>query len=81
MKMLPTLGVSVNGKRTPITTVPVNTVKLELPRPPAVTCMSIAMGTLTITLAGVRNPASAGTYFVRARVRDQSFVAQFAIRA
>jgi hypothetical protein len=43
--------------------------------------MSIAMGTLTITLAGVRNPASAGTYFVRARVRDQSFVAQFAIRA
>jgi hypothetical protein len=80
MKVLPTLAVSVNGKRMPTTTAPTNAVKVELPRPPAITCMSIGMGTLTLELAGVRNPASAGTYFVHARVRDRSFVAQLAVR-
>jgi hypothetical protein len=80
MDVLPTLAVRVNAKRAKAT-VSGHKVAAQLPRPPAVTCMSIGMGTLTIDLAGVRNPPAAGTYFVRARVRDHSFVAQLAVRA
>ena len=70
MKVLPTLAVSVNGKRTQVTTAPTNTITVELPHPPAVTCMSIGMGTLTINLAGVRNPARC-RHVLRARaLRD-----------
>ena len=43
--------------------------------------MSIGMGRLTLYLAGVRNPATAATYFVRARVREHAFTAQLAVRS
>lgn len=81
MDVLPTLAVRVNAKRAIGASVLGNSVTVQLPRPPAVTCMSIGVGTLTVGLAGVRNPAFAGTYFVRARVHEHSFVAQLAVRA
>jgi hypothetical protein len=56
-------------------------VTIHLPKPPGVTCMSIGPGILTLYLIGVRNPATAGTYFIRARVRTHAFTAQLAIRA
>ena len=58
-----------------------NQVTVQLPQPHGVTCMSIVPGTLTLYLAGVRNPASAGTYFVHARLRTMAFTAQLAVRA
>ena len=78
MDVLPTLAARVNAKRAKAT-VSGHKVAVSLPRPPAVTCMSIGMGTLTIDLASVRNPPAAGTYFVRARVQDHGFVAQLAV--
>jgi hypothetical protein len=81
MDVLATLAVRTNAKPAVKATVSGHKVTVQLRRPPAVTCMSIGMGTLTIDLAGVRNPASAGTYFVRARVHEYSFVAQLAVRA
>ena len=56
-------------------------VTVQLPQPHGVTCMSITQGTLTLYLAGVRNPASAGTYFVHAHLRTMAFTAQLAVRA
>ena len=38
-------------------------------------------GTLTLYLAGVRNPTSAGTYFVHAHLRSMAFTAQLAVHA
>ena len=75
-----TLAVRVGAKPAPAT-VSGHDVTVRLPKPPDITCMSIGMGTLTLYLAGVRNPATAGTYFVRARVRDHAFTAQLAVRS
>jgi hypothetical protein len=50
------------------------TVTVTLPKPPQVTCMSIAEGTLPIAISTVRAPAA--TYAVRARVGGRSFVAR-----
>jgi hypothetical protein len=58
-----------------------NQVTVQLPQPHGVTCMSIAPGTLTLYLAGVRNPPSAGTYFVHAHLRTMAFTAQLAVRS
>ena len=75
-----TLAVRVGAKTAPAT-VSGHDVTVQLPKPPAITCMSIGMGTLTLYLVGVRNPATAGTYFVRARVNGHAFTAQLAVRA
>jgi hypothetical protein len=75
-----TLAVRVGAKTAPAT-VSGHEVTVQLPKPPAITCMSIGMGTLTLYLVGVRNPATAGTYFVRARVNGHAFTAQLAVRA
>ena len=56
-------------------------VTVQLPQPHGVTCMSITQGTLSLYLAGVRNPPSAGTYFVHAHLRTMAFTAQLAVRA
>jgi hypothetical protein len=80
MGVFPTLAARVNAKPAKAT-VSTHKIAVQLPRPPAVTCMSIGMGTLTIALAGVRNPATAGTYFVRARVQEHAFTAQLAVRS
>jgi hypothetical protein len=58
-----------------------NQVTVQLPQAHGVTCMSIVPGTLTLYLAGVRNPATAGTYFVHAHLRTMAFTAQLAVRA
>ena len=75
-----TLKVRVGAKPAPAA-VSSHDVTVQLPKPPAVTCMSIGMGTLTLYLVGVRNPATAGTYFVRARVSGHAFTAQLAVRS
>ncbi len=80
MQALPSLAVRIGT--TPTTaTVSGNRVTVRLPQPHGVTCMSIAPGTLTLYLAGVRNPASAGTYFVHAHLRSMAFTAQLAVHA
>ena len=56
-------------------------ITVQLPRPHGVSCLVIGPGTLTLYLAGVRNPASAGTYFVHAHLRSMAFTAQLAVRA
>ena len=67
---------------TPTTaTVSGSQVTVQLPQPHGVTCMSIGPGTLTLYLTGVRNPASAGTYFVHAHLRAMAFTAQLAVSA
>jgi hypothetical protein len=75
-----TLVVRVGAKPAPAT-VSGHDVTVRLPKPPAITCMSIGMGTLTLYLVGIRNPATAGTYFVRARVNEHAFTAQLAVRS
>jgi len=54
------------------------TVTIELPKPPQVTCMSIAEGTLPITIATLRAPA--GSYVVRARIDTHAFAASLHVR-
>jgi hypothetical protein len=80
MQATPTLAVRIGTVPT-TEKVSGNQVTVQLPRPHGVTCMSITPGTLTLNLAGVRNPASAGTYFVRAHLRDMAFTAQLAVRS
>jgi hypothetical protein len=55
-----------------------NVVTIQLPKPPQVTCMSIAEGTLPVTIATVRAPA--GTYVVRARIATRAFAARLRVR-
>jgi hypothetical protein len=69
------------GEKPAPATVSGHDVTVQLPKPPAITCMSIGMGTLTLHLIGVRNPATAGTYLVRARVNGHAFTAQLAVRS
>jgi hypothetical protein len=80
MQAMPTLAVRI-GTAPTTAKVSGDQVTVQLPRPHGITCMSIGPGTLTLNLAGVRNPASAGTYFVRAHLRNMAFTAQLAVRA
>jgi hypothetical protein len=68
-----------NGTKQAPATVSGHDVTVQLPKPSAVTCMSIGPSTLTLTLVGVRNPATAGTYVVRARLREHVFAAPFVV--
>jgi hypothetical protein len=70
-----------NGTKQAPATVSGHVVTVQLPKPPAVTCMSIAPATLTLTLTGVRNPATAGTYVVRARLHEHAFTAKLVIHS
>jgi hypothetical protein len=78
---VPRTFVGIAGAKQAAATVSGHDVTVQLPKPPAVTCMVIGPGTLTITLVGLRNPATAGTYVVRARVREQAFTARLAVRS
>lgn len=71
------LRVTVSGKTAPAGARG-TTVTVQLPRPPQVTCMSIAEGTLPVTVSRLR--ASAGRYTVSARIRNHAFSAQLRIR-
>ena len=69
-----------NGTKQAPATVSGHYVTVQLPKRPPVTCMSIGPGTLTLTLVGVRNPATAGTYLVRAHIGEHAFTAQLVVR-
>jgi hypothetical protein len=62
-------GVTVSG----------HTLVIAVPRPPGPTCMVIAPGRVTFTVAGVRNPA-AGSYTVAVTVGGRTFTAKLAVR-
>jgi hypothetical protein len=80
MQPMPTLAVRIGATPAPAT-VAGNEVTIQLPRPHGYTCFVMGPGTLTLNLAGVRNPANAGTYFVHAHLRNMAFTAQLAVRA
>jgi hypothetical protein len=80
MQAMPSLAARIAGA--PATTkVSGDQVTVQLPRQHGISCMSIAPGTLTVDLTGVRNPAHAGTYLVRAHLRKMAFTARLAIHA
>ncbi len=74
-----TIKARVGTKSAPAT-VSGHDVTVQLPKPPAVTCMIIGPGTLKLYLSGVRNPDAARTYVVRARVSGHTFTARLAVR-
>jgi hypothetical protein len=80
MQAMPSLAVRI-GSTTTTAKVSGDQVTVQLLRPHGISCMVIGTGTLTLYLAGVRNPASAGTYFVHAHLRGMAFTAQLAVRA
>ena len=80
MQPMPTLAVRIGVTPAPAT-VAGDEVTIQLPRAHGYTCFVMGPGTLTLNLAGVRNPASAGTYFVHAHLRNMAFTAQLAVRA
>ena len=53
------------------------TVRVAIPGPTGVTCMSMTMGTLHVRLAGVTAPA--GSYLVKAQIRRYAFTAHLRI--
>jgi hypothetical protein len=80
MQAMPSLAVRV-GTAPTTSAVKGHRVTVQLPQPHGISCMVIAPGTLTLNLAGVRNPRSAGTYFVHAHLRAMAFTAQLAVRS
>ena len=82
-RMHPMSSLAVRMNSTAITgaTISGTTVTIPLPKHSGVTCTVIAPGTVTLDLVGIRNPASAGRYLVRAQVRDMDFAATVAVRA
>jgi hypothetical protein len=69
----------VNGKQQS-TQVAGRTVTVALPKPPPLSCTSIAPGVLTLTLRGVRVAKALGTYAIRATVHALVFTARLRIR-
>jgi hypothetical protein len=82
-RMHPMSSLAVRVNKTAITGAKVagSTVTIPLPVHKGVTCMVIGPGVVTLDLAGVRNPARAGTYVVHAHVRGMDFAANVAVRA
>jgi hypothetical protein len=80
MQPMPTLAVRI-GTAPTSATVAGDQVTIQLPRQHGYMCFVMGPGTLTLNLAGVRNPGSAGTYFVHAYLRGMAFTAQLAVRA
>lgn len=69
-----TLHATVNGKPAPVSHA-AGTVSVTLPKPPQVTCMSMALGTLRVGLGGLH--ADSGTYALTAQVNRHSFRTTF----
>lgn len=82
--VVPASAVLVQGRPAGSVAVSGHVLRVALPRPPQVTCMSIGPGTLTIVLtrrAGLRNPLLPGSYAVLARTpKGGEFTAPLAIR-
>jgi hypothetical protein len=72
------LQVRVDGAPRPATRVG-GSLTVALPKPPEVTCMSIAEGTLRVAIAYVRAPA--GTYAISASLPQHRFVARLRVPA
>jgi hypothetical protein len=51
---------------------------ISLPKPPEVTCMSIAEGTLRVAVASIRAPT--GSYVVRVRLNTHAFAPTVRVR-
>ena len=81
MHALSSLAVRVNSTTVTGAKVAGSTATIPLPVHKGVTCMVIGPGIVTLSLAGVRNPATPGTYVVKAQVRKLSFTATVAVRA
>lgn len=71
------LRVTVRGVQRPAS-VSGSRVTIGLPKPPEVTCMSIAEGVLPVTIAHVR--ARSGAYVVRAQLPRHAFAVRLWIR-
>ena len=80
MQLQKTFGVRFG--RLTISNVVVNgsTATFSIPRR-GVTCMSIAPGTATFVFSGIRNPARAGSYTLRAVAQNHDFSTQLLVRA
>jgi hypothetical protein len=79
---IPRAAVLLQGKLPPRVSVAGHVVTVGVPPPPAVTCLSITMGTLTTTFtraALLGNPVRTGAYAVRARIGAHAFTARLAI--
>lgn len=76
-RMLSSLRVLVRGAPRPAS-LRSHTVTVALPKPPQVTCMSIAEGTLPIAISTVR-ASPAATYVIRARVGGHAFAARLRV--
>ena len=81
MHPMTSLAVRVNSTTVVSAKASGTTVTVPLPVHKGVTCMVIGPGVVTLSLAGVRNPSSPGTYVVRAHVRGMDFAASVAVRA
>ena len=69
--------VRVDGSARPFS-VAVGTLTIRLPKPPEVTCMSIAEGALPVLISGVRAPT--GSYVLRASLSTHAFTARLRVR-
>jgi hypothetical protein len=81
MHPMSSLVVRVNSTTITGTKVSGTTVTIPLPTHKGINCMVIGPGLVTLNLAGIRNPASAGTYVVRAHVRGMDFAPTVVVRA
>jgi hypothetical protein len=79
MQLLKSFSVHLGAKTLPAV-VTKSTVVFQIPRP-GVTCMSIAPATATFTFSGLRNPASAGAYVIRAQAQNRGFATRVLVRA
>jgi len=81
MHPMSSLAVRMNSTQIMGAKVSGTTVTIPLPTHKGITCMVVGPGVVTVDLVGVRNPATAGTYVVRAHVRGMDFAASVAVRA
>ena len=70
------LHATVNSKAAPVSHSG-RTIQVTLAKPPGVTCMSIAVGTLRVSIEGLH--ADSGTYAVTAQVNHHSFRTSFRV--
>ena len=73
---LPSGSALLDGKQVAVTRASGSVLRIKLPPRPAVMCDVIGLGTLTLVLtktADIGNPASAGSYAVRAQVAGHLF--------
>jgi hypothetical protein len=81
-RTIPARDVAVGGRPAGSVRVAGRTVTVTAPRPTGVICDSLAQGTMVVTFAraaGLRNPARAGTYVLRARRNGSAYAVRLKI--